>query len=134
MANGVTILDGAICTIDGHPFGKIVDIKEITDFQEIDDPLADFKDDIAAKLELPEGILFECNSFKYDYLPWAFQLLGLKPKKKPMPVRKRLLKKLRDKYGWYHSHEYTLSPAGDGNWEMQMDAGTITVSIGKDVN
>lgn len=132
MEEKMTILDGAIYTIDGQPFGKIMDIKEFTDCPEVDDPLADFEDDIAAKLELPKGILFECNSFKFDYCPWALQLLGLKPKKKPMPVRKRLLKKLRDKYGWYHSHEYTLSPAGDGNWEMQMDAGTVTVSIGKE--
>ena len=126
----MTFLSGAICTLDGKPFCEVTGVQEL-DIQP-EDPLEDVREDIAAKLELPEGIVFECNSFKLDYNPWLAELLGIPRKKKrawPSRKRQRLLTRLKNRYGWLRTAEYSLTPCGDGTFKCVCDAGTLSVDF-----
>ena len=121
--NGMTLLNGSICTLDGKPFCEIKDI------QEVDFPFEDVCDDIAAKLELPKEVIFECNSFNIAQDPWLKKMFGLWSRKKAKPVRKRLLKRLRNRYGWAMSRDFTLTPNKDGTFSCKVDAGVLEVKL-----
>lgn len=116
----MTLLGGSICTLDGRPWCNVKEIKDITD---------EIADVVAARLELPKEILFSCSSFDINHDPWLAKMFGVWRRKKAKPVRKRLLERLKNRYGWYRTQDFTLTPCGDGKFSCRADAGLLEVTI-----
>lgn len=75
------------------------------------------QNEVLKNLSNKQTTTFNCEIQPQDIFDIE-KLFGIKKKKIAKPERKRLLKKLRDKYGWFRTNDYTLIPKGNGQWNM----------------
>ena len=78
----------------------------------------------------PVEASFTCNDTVILDSALFKKLLGVREQKKPArPVRKRLLDRLKNRYGWFRTKDYTLTPCGDGKFSCRMDAGVLEIAL-----